>query len=111
MCFLVAVSQSEMRNVQPDGQPGEWGVSFRAGDTLAPFTRVVASSTVVEQPATWSSMLSSPFTGSTPRPESQDEEDEGIWREVRLDMVECEVPIKVWPGATLFRPVESFFDT
>ncbi|KAF9449322.1 Rgp1-domain-containing protein [Macrolepiota fuliginosa MF-IS2] len=32
------------------------------------------------------------------------------WKEVRLETVECEVPIKVWPGNTAFRAVDVVFD-
>jgi hypothetical protein len=32
------------------------------------------------------------------------------WREVRLETVECEVPIKVFPGNTAFRALDVVFD-
>jgi len=32
------------------------------------------------------------------------------WRHVRLETVECEVPIKVWPGNTAFRAIDVIFD-
>lgn len=32
------------------------------------------------------------------------------WREVKLETVECEVPIKVWPGNTAFRALDVAFD-
>ncbi|KAF5355720.1 hypothetical protein D9756_004398 [Leucocoprinus leucothites] len=32
------------------------------------------------------------------------------WKEVKLETVECEVPIKVWPGNTAFRAVDVIFD-
>ena len=35
--------------------------------------------------------------------------DEG-WGELRAEMVECEIPIRVWPGNTAFRPMEVVFD-
>lgn len=35
--------------------------------------------------------------------------DEG-WSELRAETVECEVPIRVWPGNTAFRPMEVVFD-
>ena len=37
-------------------------------------------------------------------------ESEGEWREVRAEMVECEVPIRVWPGNTAFKATEVVFD-
>jgi hypothetical protein len=36
--------------------------------------------------------------------------DDVRWEEVRLETVECEVPIKVWPGNTAFRAVDVVFD-
>ncbi|KAL5534971.1 RGP1 [Sanghuangporus sanghuang] len=35
--------------------------------------------------------------------------DEG-WSELRAETVECEVPIRVWPGNTAFRPLEVVFE-
>ncbi|KAJ3723785.1 Rgp1-domain-containing protein [Lentinula raphanica] len=35
---------------------------------------------------------------------------EAKWQEVRLETVECEVPVKVWPGNTAFKPVDVVFD-
>jgi hypothetical protein len=35
--------------------------------------------------------------------------DEG-WRETTLETVECEVPIRVWPGNTAFKPLDVVFD-
>lgn len=32
------------------------------------------------------------------------------WRDVRLETVECEVPIKVWPGNTAFKAMDVVFD-
>jgi len=34
----------------------------------------------------------------------------GCWNEVKLETVECEVPIRVWPGNTAFRALEVVFD-
>jgi len=35
--------------------------------------------------------------------------DEG-WQEVKLEMVECEVPVKVFPGNTAFKALDVIFD-
>ncbi|KAI0761670.1 Rgp1-domain-containing protein [Trametes elegans] len=35
---------------------------------------------------------------------------EEAWRDVRVEMVECEVPVKVWPGNTAFKATEVVFD-
>ncbi|KAF5385589.1 hypothetical protein D9757_006750 [Collybiopsis confluens] len=32
------------------------------------------------------------------------------WQSVKLETVECEVPVRVWPGNTAFRPVDVVFD-
>ncbi|KAJ7596555.1 Rgp1-domain-containing protein [Mycena floridula] len=32
------------------------------------------------------------------------------WKGAKVETVECEVPIKVWPGNTAFKPVEVVFD-
>ena len=47
--------------------------------------------------------------------EDEDGEEDEIgpeegWREVRVEMVECEVPVKVWPGNTAFKATEVVFD-
>ncbi|KAJ3982973.1 Rgp1-domain-containing protein [Lentinula detonsa] len=35
---------------------------------------------------------------------------EARWQEVKLETVECEVPVRVWPGNTAFKPVDVVFD-
>ena len=32
------------------------------------------------------------------------------WRDMKLETVECEVPIKLWPGNTAFKAVDVVFD-
>lgn len=32
------------------------------------------------------------------------------WRNVRLEMVECEVPVRVWPGNTAFKAMDVVFE-
>jgi RAB6A-GEF complex partner protein 2 len=34
----------------------------------------------------------------------------GEWRELKVETVECEVPIRVWPGNTAYKPVDVVFD-
>ena len=41
--------------------------------------------------------------------EREGNEEEG-WAELRAETVECEVPVRVWPGNTAFRPMEVVFD-
>lgn len=33
-----------------------------------------------------------------------------LWSEIGVEMVECEVPVKVWPGNTAFRAMDVVFD-
>jgi len=35
--------------------------------------------------------------------------DEG-WKDIKVETVECEVPIKVWPGNTAFKATDVVFD-
>ncbi|XP_006454967.1 hypothetical protein AGABI2DRAFT_114737 [Agaricus bisporus var. bisporus H97] len=42
--------------------------------------------------------------------DNEDNEEEAVWKEVKLETVECEVPIRVWPGNTAFRAVDVLFD-
>ena len=45
--------------------------------------------------------------------ENEDGDDMGpeeAWRDVKVEMVECEVPVKVWPGNTAFKATEVVFD-
>lgn len=47
--------------------------------------------------------------------EDLDEDDdelltEGDWTEVRAEMVECEVPIRVWAGNTAYKASEVVFE-
>ena len=32
------------------------------------------------------------------------------WTEVKVETVECEVPVRVWPGNTAFRAADVVFD-
>lgn len=35
---------------------------------------------------------------------------EDEWRDVKVEMIECEVPIRVWPGNTAFKATQIVFD-
>jgi hypothetical protein len=62
--------------------------------------------------------LASPFTGTgSERYYEEDELDEGDerevdeeWSAVKVETVECEVPIKVWPGNTAFKASDVVFN-
>ncbi|EKM77019.1 hypothetical protein AGABI1DRAFT_130745 [Agaricus bisporus var. burnettii JB137-S8] len=50
------------------------------------------------------------FSGDDENNNENENEDEAVWKEVKLETVECEVPIRVWPGNTAFRAVDVVFD-
>lgn len=128
MSFLVAVAPPDppdprgplLRSLIRDGPRGEWGTSWKAGDSLAPLGFSVNDPGSAAGAATWTSLF---LGGGGTKVENEDDEDisnssgeeegrrEGQWQSVQLHTVECEVPVNVWPGATLFRPVESYFST
>lgn len=54
-------------------------------------------------------------TESTDGGEREDDEDSEVddddgWEEMRTEVVECEVPVRVWPGNTAFRAMDVVFD-
>lgn len=86
---------------------------------------LTANGTVLASQKTqsWTSFLSSALLGTSEPTmshmhdgdEDLDEEDdelitEGDWREVRAEMVECEVPIRVWAGNTAYKASEVVFE-
>ena len=46
----------------------------------------------------------------TKREEGDADGSEEEWKEIKVEMVECEVPIKVWPGNTAFKATEVVFE-
>lgn len=104
LCFLVAVPRGDgdIRRMCKDGRAGEWGASWKATDGVAPLQCVAQSAIPPPVTSSWSSML----LGSSVPAWSDGEVEETM----RLDTVECEVPIRVWPSATLFKPLECHFD-
>ncbi|KAF9463167.1 Rgp1-domain-containing protein [Collybia nuda] len=91
-------------------------------------------------PKTWASFFASSFLGSTESPfhdgdehddnDNEESDYDGVkpnmaggvgvgvnfgggddgWKDVRLETVECEVPIKLWPGNTAFKAADIVFD-
>ncbi|RPD58460.1 Rgp1-domain-containing protein [Lentinus tigrinus ALCF2SS1-6] len=128
------------RHLVRDGSRGQWGSSWKAAQTIAPLERPLPVSATASPttpnangqlaPPTPSAALSwmSYFASSLLGPanagyhdgdedlEDADEETEDeigaeeAWREVKVEMVECEVPVKVWPGNTAFKATEVVFD-
>lgn len=116
-----------LKSLIVDGPRGEWGTSWAASRTIAPLerpSRLAAAEVASHAPRatqSWTSFLASTFLGSTEpvnqyhngdeglEDEEQEEYSEEDWREVKVEMVECEVPIKVWPGNTAFKASEVVF--
>lgn len=129
-----------MKNLARDGPRGEWGSSWRAPSWIAPMEKPQTIQVQTPAaPRSWAAFFAAPFLGSSERgyhdgDEEDDIEDDGVydgikadrgggvgagvnfsggeegWKEVRLETVECEVPIKVWPGNTAFKAVDVVFD-
>jgi hypothetical protein len=45
-----------------------------------------------------------------PAQKEGEQEQEGDWRDVQVEIVECEVPVVVWPGNTAFSAVDVVFE-
>ncbi|KAH9927442.1 Rgp1-domain-containing protein [Epithele typhae] len=123
------------RHLVQDGTRGQWGSSWKAAPTIAPLERPVvapsaASSTMPAangEPTgamSWVSYLTSSLLGPSNAgyhdgdedlddPEGEVPDDMGseeAWRDLKVEMVECEVPVKVWPANTAFKATEVVFD-
>jgi hypothetical protein len=132
LSLLVAVaSESAVRgtggaytkHLVGDGPTGEWGGAWRAPRGAAPLVQGDPADPADARPAqSWSSWAASLLSGpddedgavnGAEAPEDEDDEvgggDAG-WRELRVERVECEVPIRVWPGNTAFKAMEVVFD-
>lgn len=128
LCLLVAVASdqsqrevdgSQLKTLVRDGPSGEWGLSWRGAPSIAPLEQI-NDATAVNSPSglrSWASYLASPFTGTgSERYYDEDELGEGDerevdeeWSTVKVETVECEVPIKVWPGNTAFKASDVVF--
>lgn len=122
------VDGMRLKNLVVDGPRGEWGTSWTAARTIAPLERqskLPATEAFANAPRatqSWTSFLTSAFLGSSDpvnqfhdgdddvEDEEQEEDSEEDWKEVKVEMVECEVPIKVWPGNTAFKATEVVFE-
>lgn len=121
-----------LRQLVRDRSPGDWGASWKGTASIAPMERPdlranagVQSPTTPSTAATWLSYFTAPLLGPSAEyhdgddegPGSDSDGDEGAglgdeveWREVNAEMVECEVPIRVWPGNTAFKATDVVFD-
>ena len=129
LCLLVAVASDQnrkgvngvrLKTLVRDGPSGEWGTSWRGAPSIAPLEQI-GDAIAVNSPSglrSWASYLASPFTiGGSERYNDGDELDEGDdceveeeWSTVKVETVECEVPIKVWPGNTAFKASDVVFN-
>ncbi|EGN94146.1 hypothetical protein SERLA73DRAFT_78067 [Serpula lacrymans var. lacrymans S7.3] len=133
LCLLVSVAAetshmgpdgARLKQLVRDGPKGEWGTSWKASATIAPFERPQPDTNdTKQQPTTWTQYFVSSFLGTGEREyhdgdEDPDEEqawkvardEEADWKEVKVETVECEVPISVWPGNTAFKAMDVVFD-
>lgn len=138
VCLLVCVApqSASIRGVRRAMDSGEWGTPYIP--LRSPLCRRPSGATALTRASTdstssWSSWIASAlFTPATATTESKfhdgDEDDvsephDGVsdagsniddesigWEEMRVELVECEVPVRVWPGNTAFRAPEVVFD-
>lgn len=125
-----------IKHMVRDGARGEWGSSWKACASIAPMERPDREAGRRQTTAqTWGQFFASSFLGSGESgyhdgdAEDEDEEADGLWdgegesgeerdfgggrsgwRDLKVETVECEVPIKVWPGNTAFKAMEVVFD-
>ncbi|KAG2342648.1 Rgp1-domain-containing protein [Suillus weaverae] len=119
LTLLVGVTapNARVRGLTRDGAPTAWGSAWRAPVGIAPEQQVVPGSVAKEQvPQSWTSYLMTSFLGTGEKEyhdgdDIDDEgEEEGDWKDVQVEIVECEVPVVVWPGNTAFSAVDVVFD-
>ena len=124
-----------MKQLLRDGEKGEWGSSWKAAASIAPMERPDAGTReqMQQQQQTWGQYLVASLLGTGEKEEGEGEEGEGEeegegtgfwdgegrrdfgggdegWKDVKVETVECEVPIKVWPGNTAFKATDVVFD-
>ena len=130
LTLLVAVTSpnARVRGLVRDGEPTSWGTAWQAPLGIAPEEqepRAVSSQTGTRTKQSWASYLMTSFLGTgereyhdgddigddgdVPLPSGEGEGDED-WREVQVEVVECEVPVVVWPGSTAFSALDVVFD-
>jgi RAB6A-GEF complex partner protein 2 len=134
LCLLVAVASESsnsgtqgvrMKHLVRDGPKGEWGSSWKATRGIAPMERPVQEpgTRIPAASQSWTSFFATAFLGVEEADNTEGAETEGQmgietdygggedgWVDVRVETVECEVPIKVWPGNTAFKAMDVVFD-
>jgi RAB6A-GEF complex partner protein 2 len=108
-----------MRQLACDGPPGEWGSAWRAPSSLAPRARPTPEARAKEnaqvRTQSWGAWAAS-FLGAPEEETMEGADADGIgggeeeWRDVLVERVECEVPVRVWPANTAFKAAEVVFD-
>ncbi|KAG2128752.1 Rgp1-domain-containing protein [Suillus bovinus] len=131
LTLLVGVTapNARVRGLTRDGASTAWGSAWRAPVGIAPEQQEPGSA-VKEvgkqvQQQSWTSYLVHSFLGTgekeyhdgdideeeVPAEKGKgEEEEEGDWRDVQVEIVECEVPVVVWPGNTAFSAVDVVFE-
>lgn len=101
ICLLVAASEGG-HLVEHPAASSAWATSYVARAGIAPARRREHDTEKEPQTPSWTAMLSSPFS-RTP--------EVGLpLGDVRLETVEAEVPVRVWPGNTAFKASDVVFD-
>lgn len=126
--------EGKLKHLVRDGPRGEWATAWRASPSIAPMEKLGPSrnqnQTTVTPGGTmmsWASYFAS-FVGTAGETGYHDGDEvvddevaveetqdtgaavEDKWQELKVETVECEVPIKVWPGNTAFKAMEVVFD-
>ncbi|KZT24659.1 Rgp1-domain-containing protein [Neolentinus lepideus HHB14362 ss-1] len=126
LCLLVAVASPgegiKLKQLVRDGPRGEWAASWRASSSIAPMERLDPrnQNQTTTPMMSWASYFAS-FVGAAGEGTGYHDGDEDVedvegkddqdrWQELKVETVECEVPIKVWPGNTAFKAMEVVFD-
>ncbi|KAG1746945.1 Rgp1-domain-containing protein [Suillus lakei] len=112
LTLLVGVTapNARVRGLTRDGAPTAWGSAWRAPVGIAPEQQDVH---VVSPDPKEEYHDGDDIDDDDEVPSSQKEEEaaeEGDWRDVQVEIVECEVPVVVWPGNTAFSAVDVVFE-
>ncbi|KAI0063240.1 Rgp1-domain-containing protein [Artomyces pyxidatus] len=135
LCLLVSVAAegAKIKGMVRDGLRGEWGSSWVPTSGIAPLEcppKPPATPPAATPPPAqrgWAAFFTSTFLtpseGGFHDGDDLDDDDDHVadgevdlgageegWKELTVETVECEVPVKIWPGNTAFRPMDVVFD-
>ncbi|KAG8698972.1 hypothetical protein FRC09_006912 [Ceratobasidium sp. 395] len=105
MAFVVCMSP-RTRHVVRDGPGNEWGDAWRATGELAPLGPASDASASGGGSESWGAFFGR-WTGEEGAEEAPEGEEK--WTKLKLETLECQLPIHVFPGSTAYQP--SGFDT